>query len=94
MADELGPIAPDAGLHRGELPSLLTDLLLVQAEVAAAVAPWLAGSVDAPLIQLQHLARKLQDLNASAATAYAEARLVYGETMRRRDAAQAEVGAS
>lgn len=90
MADELEPVAPDL-LVRGELVPLLTDLLTVQVETAAAAAPWLSGDVRVPLIQLNALARKLRDLQAVAQTAGEEVNRVYAETKRRREEAQAQL---
>lgn len=94
MADEIGPLAADGELFRGELPALLTDLLTAQVELAAACAPWLSGAVVSPQVQLGFLARKLRDVQAVAQTAGEEVNRVYAETKRRRDEAQAEIEAS
>lgn len=62
---------------RGELPERLVELLMVQAEVARAAGPWMAGDLHAPLVQLRDLGERLKHLIAACEAAGAETRVVY-----------------
>lgn len=86
MSDEIGPVAVE-DLMVGALPDRLTEMLLTQAELTRAAAPWLRGEVQVPLAELRDLAAWAKAMQAVCGAVVSEARSVHRQTVERRRAA-------